>query len=91
MHWLLPVADLRVSSVITADSPPPPKKKEGKVVQSTGSKGPSGITGKGGRGPFFFPFCFFFSLFETTEICFGSSKMEILLGKRHFTSGKKCH
>ena len=49
----------------------------------------------------FFCFCFFFSLFKTTEICFESTKMEPLkfvlslpkwdffTGKKHFTTGKK--
>ena len=48
-------------------------KGKGKVMQATGSKGTSGIAGGGGRKLFLF-FCFCFSLFETTEICFGSTK-----------------
>ena len=32
-----------------------------------------------------------FSLFETTEICFGSTEVEISTGKKHFTPGKKRH
>ena len=30
----------------------------------------------------------FFSLFKTTKICFGSNKMGVSTGKRHFTPGK---
>ena len=51
----------------------PPKKSH--------AKSPSGITGGVAEGLFFF-FCF--SLFETTEICFGSTKMEISTGKKAF-------
>ena len=36
------------------------------------------------REHFFF---FHFTLFKTTEICFGSTKMEISTGKKHFTPG----
>ena len=38
---------------------------------------------------FFFFFFFFFSLLKTTEICFGSTKMGIFTGKKHFTRKKK--
>ena len=50
------------------------KKKEKKEKSVNMSKGPIGITGRGGRG---------LSLFETTEICFGSTKMEISTGTFH--------
>ena len=40
------------------------------------------------RRPFFFFFFFCFSLLKTTKICFGSTKMGILPGKKHFTLGK---
>ena len=42
-----------------------------RVVQASMSKGPSGITGGGGAEIFFS-----FSLFETNEICFGSTKID---------------
>ena len=39
---------------------------------------------------FFFLFSFFcFSLFKTTEICFGSTKMEIFYQEKAFHTGKK--
>ena len=51
-------------------------------MQATRSKGPSGITGgEAGVAEDAFFFFFFFSLFETTEICFGSTKWKFLLGK----------
>ena len=50
-------------------------------MQTTRSKGPSGITRIVAEDLFFF-FFFCFSLFETTEICFGSTKMEISTGKK---------
>ena len=41
------------------------------------------------RVPFFFFFFFFgFTLFKTTEICFGSTKMGIFYREKHFTPGK---
>ena len=39
------------------------------------------------RSPLFFFFCL--SLFETTEICLGCTKMEICTGKKAFHAGKK--
>ena len=36
-------------------------------------------------------FFFCFSLFKTTKICFGSTKMEIFYRKKHFTLGEKNH
>ena len=42
------------------------------------------------RGEYLFFFFFCFSLLKTTEICFGSTKMEISYReKKHFTPGKK--
>ena len=42
------------------------------------------------RGLFFLFFFFFcFSLFETTEICLGCTKMEVSTGKKAFHTGKK--
>ena len=49
----------------TKNQPPPKKKREkGKVVQATRSKGPSGITGRGGRKPSFFPFFLLFTFWN---------------------------
>ena len=38
---------------------------------------------------FFFFFFFDFSLFKTSEICFGSTKMGIFYREKYFTPGKK--
>ena len=77
---------------------PPTKKKKrekgkGKAAQATRSKGPSDIIGRGGRTFFlsFFFFFFCFSLFETTKICFGATKMDISTGKKVFYTGTKYH
>ena len=69
------------------------KKQTNKQTKLSQGAPPSGITGVGGRGLLLLSF-FFLLFLEITEICFGSTKMEISTGKKkkkkgkHFTPGK---
>ena len=63
---------------------------EGKLYKGTEENvNCKGKVMKMSRGPFFFLLLLFLSLFETTEICLGSTKMEISTRKKHISRREK--
>ena len=65
------------------------EQKEGKSKEGGKLKMEGGKSNKMRRGLFFFFFFFCFSLFKTTKICFGSTKMGIFYQEKTFHAGKK--